>query len=148
MLEVYDRSLQKVAVLQNARTIEETESLNAIGSLSFQLPGGDPKADYCRPFFYVRYDEGELYRIVGPSETVSTTDIKKYKCEHVIATLIDDVLFGAYTIGNLGTYTTDVIEWILSCLLYTSHLLGARGNAARYLRRDRLYGEGVTGTYR
>lgn len=36
-----------------------------------------------------------------------------YQCEHVLATLIDDVLFGYHVVGNLGTYTADVIRYVL-----------------------------------
>src|SRR5690606_16356876 len=37
-----------------------------------------------------------------------------YQCEHVLGTLLDDILFQYHTIGNLGVYTRDVLEYILS----------------------------------
>ena len=37
-----------------------------------------------------------------------------YQCEHVLGTLLDDILFQYHTIGNTGIYTSDVIQYILS----------------------------------
>lgn len=37
-----------------------------------------------------------------------------YQLEHVLATLVDDVLFRYHQIGNIGVYTDEVLEYILS----------------------------------
>jgi len=114
MLEVFDLSRRKTAILQNAFGRTETEEMNAVPSFEFSLPGNDAKNSYCKPFHYVRNDGGQLYRIVSPTATQEETAAVKYQCEHVIATLIDDVIFGQCVVGNLGTYTADVINYILS----------------------------------
>lgn len=38
----------------------------------------------------------------------------EFECEHVLATLCDDVMFQDHIVGNLGTYTNEVIEYVLS----------------------------------
>lgn len=115
MIEVFDRATRRrMAILENARAISEDLKCNAIGYLSFSLPDSDPKNAYCRPFHYVRPDGGELYRIMPSSHTVEETGEIAYQCEHVLATLIDSILFGHHVVGNLGTYTADVIRYILA----------------------------------
>ena len=116
MINVFDRATRrKIAVLQNAYNITETMPLNKVYSLVFSLPENDEKNEFCQPFHYVQYgDDGDLYRIIAPGATISNTGVCTYTCEHVIATLIDDVLFGAFTVGNLGVYTADSIRWVLA----------------------------------
>ena len=113
MIEVYDKSLKKVAVLQNAFDRRETQKLNAVGSFTFSLPEDDPKNEFCQPFHYVK-NGGTLYRIITPGGVLGAVGEMTYTCEHVIATLIDDVLFGAHVVGNLGVYTADCINYVLS----------------------------------
>lgn len=113
MIEVFDKARKKVAILENAFHVTEREEINSVSSLSFSLPDTDEKNDYCQPFHYVRYNGGQLYRIMAPSGTRSDTGSIAYECEHVIATLIDDVLFGAHVVGNLGVYTRDSIQYVL-----------------------------------
>lgn len=113
MLEVYDKNRKKVAILENAYNIQETEEINSVGQLSFSLPEGDDKNDYCQPFCFVRYNGGQLYRIVTPGGSLSGSGEMTYDCEHVIATLIDDVLFESHVVGNLGTYTNQCIQYVL-----------------------------------
>lgn len=115
MLCTYKReSRQKTAVLENAFDIVESEVLNNVSELSFSMPIGDVKADYCIPFDYVRWnDTGQFYRILdGVEEIGERESVIKYNAEHVIATLIDDVIFGSLQLDNLPTKT--VIEKILS----------------------------------
>lgn len=113
MIEVFDKARKKVAILENAFRVTEREEINSVSSLSFSLPDTDEKNDYCQPFHYVRYNGGQLYRIMAPAGTRSDTGSIAYECEHVIATLIDDVLFGAHVVGNLGVYTRDSIQYVL-----------------------------------
>lgn len=113
-LNIYNSNLQKVAVLQNAHNILEDERLNAVGSLTFDLPFSDTKASHCEPFFFAQYEGGQLHRILKPKRKRSNTSIRSYVCEHVIATLIDDVIFGYEVIGGRGMYTSDVINYILT----------------------------------
>lgn len=116
LLNVYDRATRKkTAVLQNAFDIVETQELNQIYSLTFTLPAEDNKNIFCQPRHYVRYgDNGELYRIKSPKVSENNTSTVTYECEHVITTLCDTVMFGSYTYGGKGIYTTDVITWLLN----------------------------------
>lgn len=114
MLEVYDLQRRKTAILQNAFNKTEHEEINGVATFTFSLPADDDKNDYCRPFHYVCYNDGQWYRIVSPSASIESEGIITYQCEHVIATLIDDVVFGQHVVGNLGTYTEDCIRYVLS----------------------------------
>jgi len=115
MLNVYDLSLKKTAVLQNAFQIVETHTLNQIYTLKFSLPVEDPKSLYCQPRHYVRYgDKGELYRIIKPTYSEDSVKTVTFDCEHVITTLCDNVMFGSYTYGGGSIKTADVINWVLS----------------------------------
>lgn len=125
MLEVFDRATRnKVAILQNAKDISEDKKLNSIDYLSFTLPSNDPKNDLCKPYNYVRYNDGELYRILPSVTNKSWYGDIKYTCEHVIATLMDNVLFGFHVVGNLGFYTKDCINYILEHQLTKNWVLG------------------------
>lgn len=113
MLEVYDRSLKKVAILENAYNITETKEINSVYTFEFSLPENDDKNVFCNPLWYVRYNDGELYRIISPHAEINDTGTATYECEHVIATLIDDVLFGSHVVGNIGVYTDESINYVL-----------------------------------
>lgn len=114
MIEVFDRSRRRVAILENAHGASEQQRINSIWYLTFSLPWNDPKNEFCRPFWYVRRNGGELYRIMPAQMDVDETGTITYRCEHVLATLIDNVLFGHHVVGNLGTYTADVIRYVLA----------------------------------
>lgn len=114
MIEIFDTARRRVAIAENAHAISEQQRINAIWYLNFSLPYQDPKNEYCRPFYYVRHNGGELYRIMPATMAVDETGSVAYQCEHVLATLIDNVLFGYHVVGNLGTYTPDVIRYILN----------------------------------
>ena len=113
MLEIFDLDIRKTAVLQNAYDLRETNTLNGIDTLSFSMPQEDEKNRFCVPFHYVRYNGGSLYRIVGSTKTEADTAVVSYSCEHVIATLIDDVIFGAVTYGGTGRTTRQVLQYLL-----------------------------------
>ena len=113
MIEIFDKSRKKVAILENAYGVTEREEINSVASLTFSLPDTDDKNKYCQPFHFVRHDGGQLYRIMAPAGTRSDTGSITYECEHVIATLIDDVLFGAHVVGNIGVFTQDSIQYVL-----------------------------------
>lgn len=113
MIEIYDRARQKKAILQNAFQISESLKMNAVYQMTFSLPFDDAKNEFCNPFWYAKLGT-RLYRILPSVLNVSETGTITYTCEHVVATLIDRVLFGYHHIGGLGVYTRNVIEWILS----------------------------------
>lgn len=113
-LNVYDLNRQKSAVLQNAFEITETQELNKIYTLDFKIPADDPKIQFLQPFHYVRYgDTGQLYRTIKSELEDSDTPILSVNCEHVIATLVDDLMFGAFQYGGGTVKTADVIRWLL-----------------------------------
>ena len=114
MLEVFDLQRLKTAILQNSFDRIETEEINAVNKLQFSMPGDDPKTAFCKHFHYVQLDGGQLYRILTPRKSKADVTVKIYDCEHVVATLTDDVLFGQHVVGNTGVYTADVINYVLS----------------------------------
>jgi len=114
MIEVFDLDRKKVAILENASSLTETQKLNDVGSFSFSLPDDDDKVQYCNAYWFVRYDGGDLYRITSSDIATGDTGSIVYECEHVIGTLIDDIMFGQHVVGNTGTFTTDVINYVLN----------------------------------
>lgn len=90
---------QDLAILDNVISANYTKRLNEIWTAEFTLPADDTKNEYCTPFAYVEiYDCGErveLFRIIS-SDYSDSGGIKTitYQCEHVIATLLDDIIFG------------------------------------------------------
>ena len=125
MINVYDMDRKRIAVLQNAYSIKEEQELNGIYSFSFQLPSTDEKMAYCMPFYYFRYNEdGELYRQIKNPRKNTDVPVSTISCEHVIATLCDNVLFGSHTVGGTGMHTADVINYILSKQTVQNWVLG------------------------
>lgn len=123
MLNLYDLNRRKTAVLQNAFDIKETHELNKIYTLSFSLPATDEKVKFCQAFHYARYGEGELYRIIKADLTDDATGVLTVTCEHVIATLVDDLMFGVVQFGGGTVKTSDVIEYLLSKQLTRNWIL-------------------------
>lgn len=114
MLEIFDKSRKRIAIAENASGVEEERKINSLWYLTFSLPYNDAKNEYCQPFNYVRYNGGELYRIMPVDAEIAETGLLTYQCEHVLATLIDNVLFGYHVVGNRGTYTADCIRYVLN----------------------------------
>ncbi len=113
MLEIFDKNRRRIAIAENAYEVSEDQKINALWYLYFSLPFDDSKNEYCQPFNYVRCDEGQLYRIMPAATTIDETGGIAYQCEHVLATLLDNVLFGYHVVGNLGVYTADCINYVL-----------------------------------
>lgn len=118
LIKILNQSRQPVAILENAYGISYTKRLNEIWGASFNLPLDDPKNAECQPLNYVEIVDdltGEyigLFRIV-PAETRKLTTINeiKYVCDHVIATLLDDILFEYHQTVNWTTRQN--IEYLL-----------------------------------
>ena len=123
MIEIFDKQRRRVAIAENAHAISEQKRINAVWYFYFSLPYKDPKNEYCKPFYYVRHNGGELYRIMPETLAVDESGSVAYQCEHVLATLIDNILFGYHVVGNLGTYTTDVIRYVLDHQLVKNWVL-------------------------
>ena len=113
LIEVYDKSLKKIAILQNALDMSESININAVSTMTFTLPKNDPKNEYCAAFNYIKFGD-RMYRILPSEFDLTASPTLVYECEHVIATLIDELMYGDVVIGNLGVYTTEVIEYVLS----------------------------------
>lgn len=115
---VYDQDMKKVAYLENSFNIGYERPLNNLHRASFSLPAGDEKNAECLPLRFVEiFDNGEridLFRIMPSSAQRNRSDATiTYQCEHVLGMLLDDVLFQYHTVGNLGVYTADVINYVL-----------------------------------
>ena len=124
MLEVYNKQLRRVAILENAFNLSEHPKFNSLWYLSFSLPEDDPKNEYCDSYNYVRYNDGELYRIMPSSLSSADIGTVTYQCEHVLATLLDTIMFGYHVVGNLGVYTKDSINYVLSKQTTRNWVLG------------------------
>ncbi|MDP4095483.1 phage tail protein [Paenibacillus sp. P96] len=115
---VYDLQMRKVALLENAFDIGYSQEYNALWTAQFSLPVDDEKNAECKPLYFVEIFDGgerlELFRILpNTAQRGSDGETVAYQCEHVLATLLDDVLFQYHTIGNLGVHTRDVLQYIL-----------------------------------
>lgn len=116
---VYDQQGQMLAVLENAMEVGYELKHNDLWTAQFSLPAADGKNTHCQAGNWVRIPDGGrdtgLYRIVGmPSADETGLGGKRtYQLEHVMATLLDDVLFGYHEVGGEDMDTADVIEYIL-----------------------------------
>ena len=116
---VYNQDGEMLGVLENAGEVAYTLTHNDLWTASFTLPSGDPKNSLCQAHNLVHLPDGArdtgLYRIIGmPSgEETAAGGVKTYSLEHVMATLLDDVLFGYHEIGGPGVTTAQVIQYIL-----------------------------------
>lgn len=120
-VELLNPDRRLIQILDNASNINLNESLNNPGecSLSFQLPYNDPKLKDCQAFCYIRLvdetgaEKFDLYRIMPRSIEHHEGGLASIECEHVIATLADDILFGYHEIGGSGISTVDILNYIL-----------------------------------
>lgn len=117
-IKIYDPNMKELARVENAYEISYELELNELWTCSFKLPKDDKKNVFCQPYNLVELYDGEerveLFRILPSVFTRSNLAYTKYDCEHVLATLLDDVMFKYHQIGNLGVYTEEVIRYVLS----------------------------------
>lgn len=118
-ISIYDHNTRKrLCFLENAYRVGYKKNLNTLWTAQFTLPRNDRKNVYCQHFNYVEiYDQDDyigLFRII-PSQLKKDRNTMEitYQCEHVLATLLDDVMVGWHEIGNLGVYTNQVLQYIL-----------------------------------
>lgn len=129
-LTVYNQSGQMLAVLDSADKIGYELKHNDLWTGSFSLAADDPKNDFCQAHNLVKLPDGPrqtgLYRIVGMpnGEETGLGSVKTYSLEHVMATLLDDVLFGYHEVGGTGVYTRTVMQYILDRQTTTRWRLG------------------------
>jgi len=119
MIEVYDQSIKKLAILESAYNISYTLEYNKLGNAQFTLLINDPKNVFCQPFNIIKiFEKGryiDTFRIM-PRHTIkdaSTNEIQ-YFCEHVLGTLLDTVIFGYLEMGGATIGTTTVINNLLA----------------------------------
>lgn len=110
MIKILNKSLQPVAILENAFNISYEKSFNAIWGSSFSLPLKDPKNTHCKPLNYMELTDPSNDEYIGLFRLIPTLTAKDenskivtYQCEHVLATLLDDVLFRYHQIDGLPT---------------------------------------------
>lgn len=118
-LSIFDNITGKrLAFLENAYNVSYTKNLNLLWTGSFSLPLTDPKNKYCRALRWVEMWDGSdyvgLFRIIPSSSTKNAnTKSVTYQLEHILSTLIDDVMAGWHEIGNIGVYTPAVLRYVL-----------------------------------
>ena len=116
-IKIYNPQMKELARLENAYDISYELTLNELWTCKFKLPKDDKKNQYCKPHYFVElFDSGkrlELFRILPSVMTRQEVAYIEYDCEHVLATLLDDVMFQYHQIGNLGIYTDRVIRYVL-----------------------------------
>ena len=128
---VSDQDMRMLAVLENADKIGYELKHNDLWTGSFSLPASDPKNSFCQAHNLVRLPDGPrdtgLFRIIGmpTGDETGLQGMKTYSLEHVMATLLDDVLFGYHEVGGTGVYTRDVMQYILARQTVQRWQLGA-----------------------
>lgn len=122
---VYDGHTRKrLAYLQNAYKVSYVKNTASLWTGSFTLPYQDPKTKYCQSFNLVEIwdtDAGGkdryigLFRIMPQSgETLGSDASIVYQLEHVLSTLLDDLMVDYHEVGNTGVFTAESIGYILS----------------------------------
>lgn len=137
MIIVYDQNMKKKAYLENAIKAGYEQIHNELWTAHFSLPADDPKNAECLPLRYVEFfDENErveLFRITPFTLQKDDVGIITYQCEHVLATLLDDVLFQYHEIGGTGIYTKTVLEYILNKQTTKRWVLGVNEFSRQFL---------------
>lgn len=91
------------------------------------MPLSDSKNVYCQPLNHVEITDNDeyigLFRIIpASSKRGDKGTVITYECEHVLATLLDDVLFQYHQVTNLTT--TDSIKYVLNQQITKNWKLG------------------------
>lgn len=116
--QVFDRNMKRLAYLDNAMSVGYTLETNSLWTATFTMPADDPKTEYCTPLNYVEIFDGDeridLFRIIGEDLERSDGATRFYNCEHVLATLLNDVLFQYHQCGGTGVRTAEVLNYIIT----------------------------------
>ena len=116
--QIFDRNMKRLAYLDNAMSVGYTLELNSLWLATFTMPADDPKNKYCDALNFVEIFDGDervdLFRIIGEDLERSDGATRFYNCEHVLATLLNDVLFQYHQCGGYGVKTADVLNYILA----------------------------------
>jgi len=117
MVIVYDLNMKPAAALENSFNEGYDQVMNELWTAQFSLPANDPKNVECQPFRFAEFFDGkeriDLFRILPYKHEKNSEGITKtYQCEHVLGTLIDDILFQYHQTTNLSP--ADTVSFILS----------------------------------
>lgn len=127
--QVFDRNMKRLAYLDNAMSVGYTLETNSLWTATFTMPADDPKTEYCTPMNYVEIFDGDeridLFRIIGEDLERSDGATRFYNCEHVLATLLNDVLFQYHQCGGTGVRTAEVLNYILNRQTTRNWVLGS-----------------------
>lgn len=126
-LKLYDSGMNLIAILENATNKGYTKKLNDLWQATFSMPANDPKAKLCTPFSIVELFDGDervdLFRILPSSHSSDeNAEMISFDCEHVLATLVDDLLFQYHEKINLSTSV--ILNYILGFQTTTKWQLG------------------------
>lgn len=128
ILKTLDLQRKTTAILENAYNIGYNKVSNQIWSASFSLPINDPKVSKVKLLKYVEIKDVGLFRII-PKQTKKSSNSVTFKCEHVLATLLDSVLFKYHQLTN---YTTsEVLQYLLD-QQKVKHVVLGRVEVTRY----------------
>lgn len=127
--QVFDRNMKRLAYLDNAMSVGYALETNSLWTATFTMPADDPKTEYCTPLNYVEIFDGDeridLFRIIGEDLERSDGATRFYNCEHVLATLLNDVLFQYHQCGGTGVRTAEVLNYILNRQTTRNWVLGS-----------------------
>lgn len=127
--QIFDRNMKRLAFLDNAVSVSYSLEINSLWTATFTLPADDDKNIYCAPLNFVEIFDGDeridLFRIIGEDLERSDGATRFYNCEHVLATLLSDVLFQYHQYGGGGIKTADVLNYVLARQTTRNWVLGA-----------------------
>ena len=127
--QVFDRNMKRLAYLDNAISAGYTLEANSLWTATFTMPADDKKNQYCEPLNYVEIFDGDeridLFRIIGEDLERGDGATRFYNCEHVLATLLNDVLFQYHQCGGTGIRTAAVLNYILARQTVKNWVLGS-----------------------
>lgn len=127
--QIFNRNMKRLAYLDNAISVGYSLELNSLWTATFTLPADDPKNQYCAPLNYVEIFDGDeridLFIIIGEDLERGDGATRFYNCEHVLATLLSDILFQYHQYGGYGIKTADVLNYILARQTVKNWTLGA-----------------------
>lgn len=126
--QIFDRNMKRLAFLDNAVSVGYSLEINSLWTATFTLPADDDKNVYCQPLNFVEIFDGDeridLFRIIGEDLERSNGATRFYDCEHVLATLLSDVLFQYHQYGGGGIKTADVLNYVLARQTTRNWVLG------------------------
>lgn len=137
MIKLYTSGMVLIAILHNAFAIGYTQRLNELHTAQFSMPTDDPKVTDCTPYSLVEIWDGaervDLFRIIPSKQSKDESkNVITFQCEHVLSTLLDDVMFQLNQSGSVTDDTTDVLNFILGKQSIGNWVLGTCGFARNF----------------